>query len=66
VGIDLRGKVTHIEDDSLMKSGYWFSSEFEVKRSLYIEDNLYTISSGMIKINSLDNLEEVATVRIGE
>jgi uncharacterized secreted protein with C-terminal beta-propeller domain len=65
-GIDLRGKVTHIEDDNLMKSGYWFSSEFEVKRSLYIEDNLYTISSGMIKINSLDNLEEVATVRIGE
>lgn len=65
-GIELRGKVTHIEDDSLMRSGYWFSSDYEVKRSLYIEDNLYTISSGMIKINTLDNLEEVASVRIGE
>jgi uncharacterized secreted protein with C-terminal beta-propeller domain len=65
-GIVLNGRVTHIEDDILLKSGYWFSSEFEVKRSLYIDNNLYTISSGMIKINNLYTLDEIALVRLGE
>jgi uncharacterized secreted protein with C-terminal beta-propeller domain len=65
-GIELRGKVTHIEDDSLLKSGYWFSSEYEVSRSLYIDDYLYTLSSGMMKINALVDLEEISSVRIGE
>ncbi len=65
-GIELRGSVTHIEDDSLIKSGHWFSSEYEVTRSLYIDEYLYSISSGMIKINSLLDLEEISSVRIGE
>jgi len=65
-GIELRGRVTHIDDDSLLKSGYRFESEYAVERSLYIEDNLYTISQGRLKINDLDTLEEVTTVELGE
>ena len=65
-GITLRGQVTHIDDDSLLRSGYWFDSEYEVERSLYIEDNLYTISQGRIKINDLGTLEEVTTVELGD
>jgi len=65
-GITLRGQVTHIDDDSLLKSGFWFESEYEVERSLYIEDNLYTISQGRIKINDLGTLEEVTTVELGD
>ena len=65
-GIELRGTVTHIDDDSLLKSGYRFDSEYAVERSLYIEDNLYTISQGRMKINDLDTLEEVTTVELGE
>jgi uncharacterized secreted protein with C-terminal beta-propeller domain len=65
-GIELRGRVTHIDNDSLLKSGYWFSSEYEVERSLYIEDNLYTISQGKVKINNLYTLEEIASVELGE
>ena len=65
-GITLRGQVTHIDDDSLLKSGFWFESEYAVERSLYIEDNLYTISQGRIKINDLGTLEEVTTVELGD
>ena len=42
-GFDLRGKIAH--------NG--------VRRSLYIEDILYTISEGKIKLNSLIDLEDI-------
>jgi len=50
----------------LLKSGFWFESEYAVERSLYIEDNLYTMSQGMIKINNLETLEELAEIDLGE
>jgi uncharacterized secreted protein with C-terminal beta-propeller domain len=66
-GIELRGKVTHIEDQNeFLKSGYWFESDYQVERSLYIEDNLYTLSNGMLKVNSLNSLEELAAIKLGE
>jgi uncharacterized secreted protein with C-terminal beta-propeller domain len=66
-GIELRGQITHLEDEiDLLKSGYWFNSEYEVERSLYIEENLYTLSQGMIKINSLETLSELAAIDLGE
>ena len=65
-GIELRGSVTHITDDSLLKSGFWYDSSYTVQRSLYIEDNLYTISEGMVKINNLNTLEEVASIELEE
>ncbi len=61
-GIQLRGRITHIQGDDLLKSGYWFSSENSVYRSLYIGDNLYTISGAMIKINSLSDLSELKVI----
>ena len=61
-GITLRGRITHIQDDALLKSGYWFDSEYSVERSLYIGENLYTISGRMIKINSLKDLKELNTI----
>ncbi len=65
-GIELRGTVTHIDDDSLLRSGFWFDSDYSVERSLYIEDALYTMSRGMLKINDLGTLEELAAVELGE
>jgi inhibitor of cysteine peptidase len=63
-GFQLKGKVTHIseDDDSLLKSGYVYKSQYSVKRSLYIDDTLYTISDAMIKMNGLSDLEEVNSV----
>ena len=64
-GIDLRGRVTHIDDpQAFLRSGYWFESELTVERSLYIDDVLYTISGGMIKMNGLDDLSEVGKVEL--
>jgi len=64
-GIRLRGRVTHLEGtDDLLKSGYYFESRRSVKRALYIDDVLYTISDGMIKMNSLVDLEEINRVTL--
>jgi len=53
-GFSLRGTVQHGSGDP----GYYYygSSASEVKRSLYIGDVLYTMSSKQVKANPLDDL----------
>lgn len=64
-GLVLKGRITHLENDTdLMKSGYYFSSPHSVKRSLYIDNVLYTISEKKVKMNSLENLEEINEVEL--
>ncbi|MCW4038564.1 MAG: beta-propeller domain-containing protein [Candidatus Bathyarchaeota archaeon] len=66
-GIRLNGRITHLDDDtSLLKSGYYFSSAYEVNRALYVEDVLYTISDKMVKLNSLTDLTELGTINLEE
>ncbi len=62
-GIFVRGRVTHLDgSDDLLKSGYWFESDYEVERSLYIDDVLYTLSGRLIKMNSLTDLSELGRI----
>ena len=63
-GISLRDRVTHIEDDEVFrKSGYYyFEDASSVKRSLYMDDVLYTISGKLVKANDLSTLEEISRV----
>jgi uncharacterized secreted protein with C-terminal beta-propeller domain len=62
-GISVRGRVTHLDDsDDLLKSGYWFESDYSVERSLYIGEVLYTVSARMIKMNYLSDLSEAGRV----
>jgi len=64
-GFIIRGKITHLDGkDALLKSGYYFESPYSVERSLYIDDVLYTISKGTIKMNSLEDLEELNRVEL--
>jgi len=64
-GIFLRGRVTHIDNmEDLMKSGFYFESDYFVKRALYIENLLYTISNGKIKINELTALRQVGEINL--
>jgi len=64
-GLALRGRITHLENnDELMKSGYYFSSPYSVKRSIYIDNVLYTISDKKIKMNNLENLGEINEVEL--
>ena len=58
-GIVLRGNITHQENGSI----YW-DNTYEVKRALYIENVLYTVSDRKIKMNSLDDLTEIKEIPI--
>jgi len=62
-GLVLKGRITHIENDAdLMNSDFYFSSPYYVKRTLYIDNLLYTISDKKIKMNNLENLEEIGVM----
>jgi inhibitor of cysteine peptidase len=63
-GFRLKGRVSHVDDDVYKKSGYYFSSSYSVKRSLYIEDILYTISDSKVKMNNLVDLDEIKELEL--
>ena len=59
-GFKLRGRVTHYDDDEVFKkSGYYFRGDYSIRRSLYIEDVLYTLSSSGLQLNDLDSLDRL-------
>jgi uncharacterized secreted protein with C-terminal beta-propeller domain len=62
-GIQYRGRITHADQES-EKTGYYWYSQYAIERSLYIGDNLYTVSSGMVKANSLTDLSELAAIKL--
>jgi len=64
-GINLRGKITH-KDNEIAESGYsyYYYDKYSVKRSLYMDNTLYTISDGKIKANDLESLDEVSQVKL--
>ena len=59
-GFVLKGRITHYNDGEIFKkSGYYLGdNNLSVKRNLYIDGNLYSVSDGKILINSLDDLSE--------
>jgi len=64
-GFYLKGRITHAEDPIDPDFGYsYYDAPDSVSRSLYIGDNLYTVSEARIKINRLGDLGEVATVEL--
>jgi uncharacterized secreted protein with C-terminal beta-propeller domain len=65
-GIQFRGGISHASDtDDYEKTGrYYMGSKYAIKRSLYMDSTLYTISDGMVKMNDLRNLEEVNRVEL--
>jgi len=63
-GLVVKGRVGHADEEGLLKSGYYYSSPYSVERSLYMDDVLYTISKKMIKMNDLDDLEEINKVEL--
>ncbi len=64
-GFEYKGQITHLTKNDLIKSsyyGYWGSST--IIRSLYINDVLYTISNNMVKMNNLENIDEIGSVEL--
>ncbi len=60
-GISLRGKVIHEEDAS--DRWYWNSPD-AVRRSLYMDDVLYTVSAKTLKMNEIDGLDEIDEISL--
>lgn len=53
----LEGRITHLDAGmSINEQAYW------VKRSLYIEDVLYTVSDRKVKMNSLEDMSQIGEV----
>ena len=61
-GFTLKGTITHDKT----KSKYSYYNTSRLLRGLYIDDNLYTVSEDYIKINSLDDLQEISQLKIKE
>ena len=62
-GISLKGKVNHSEEKAINEQNPYY--EKDVKRSLYINDVLYTVSENMVKANSLKNLKVLKEINLG-
>jgi len=66
-GLELKGKITHsgkIESDNGDYDIYWYDYGFSIKRSLYIDDVLYTISDNMVKMNDLGDLSQINSLEL--
>jgi len=64
-GLVLKGRITHQDNTTeLMKSWYYSISPYSMKRSLYIDNVLYTISDSKIKMNSLSDLSEINAINL--
>jgi len=66
-GFEFRGRITHFDsDEPFEKSGYYFYDQgYQIQRSLYIDNVLYTISQLKIKANSLTDLSELKELILG-
>lgn len=66
-GFEYKGRITHQTSEEMQtKSEYWYwgSSNTDITRTLYIGDVLYTISSSMVKMNGLPDLEELTSLEL--
>src|SRR6266487_2023914 len=60
-GLVFRGGITHLPNGELPS---YYNSHLFVTRSLYIGSVLYTVSNGMVKMNSLTDLSEIGSVSL--
>ncbi|MFC1687011.1 beta-propeller domain-containing protein [Patescibacteria group bacterium] len=67
-GFELKGRIDHSDgssDDNLLDyDSYYSYYETSVKRSMYIEDVLYTLSNKYLMMNALGDLEEIKTITL--
>ena len=64
-GFKLKGKITHLSEEDYLKAGNdWYDSDKNIQRILYIGDDLFTLSNGMIKANAIADLKEKGSLSI--
>ncbi len=60
-GFTLKGELSH-QENTTQNWSYYFGGD-AITRSLYIGNTLYTVSNGMVQLNSLDNLDLIGQVK---
>lgn len=63
-GFELLGRISHLDNFEEQAGYYYYNDPYNVKRSLYIEDYLYTVSDKMIAINHLFDLEDAGKITL--
>ena len=61
-GFTLKGTITHEKT----KSNKFYYNVSRLLRGLYIDDNLYTVSEDYVKVNRLEDLQEISQLKIKE
>ena len=62
-GFSLKGKISHGQEDE--NSEYYYGgASTAVRRSLFLDDNLYTVSQKKIKVNDLETVEEIKEIEL--
>lgn len=59
-GFELRGKISHDKDDE----SYYWSSPNRIMRSIYMDENLYTVSEKKIMVHDINTIEELSKVNL--
>ncbi len=62
-GLSERGKITHVSADEELKKGYYYDSTSIIRRSLFMDDVLYTFSDKMLKADNLSDLTPISEVK---
>ena len=64
-GLVLKGRITHFNnDDYVSEWRSYYSYDYSVQRSLYIDNVLYTISGRSVKMNNLEDLSEISEIEL--
>ena len=63
-GFKLKGTITH--DKKTTTQYYTYRNTSKLLRGLWIDNNLYTVSEDMLKVNDLKTLEEKASLQISK
>lgn len=66
-GFELKGKIDHSDGGKPSESDYWQGYSYydnTVKRSLYIDDILYTFSNQYLKMNKIEDLTQVKKLEL--
>ena len=61
-GFKQKGVITHEKEKN--NSKYYYYNNTRLLRGLYIDDNLYTVSEDYIKVNKLEDLSELGSLKL--
>lgn len=64
-GIRFRDRITHMENNTKNEYGYYdLPYGYQVRRSLYMDNTLYTVSNKVIKANDLNTIQELKKINL--